>query len=97
MKAATRPTPPHMNAPISVRTGGKVAKPKEEDCEISMYLERLQYLIPSNKPQSNKLNKLELIEKVIEYISQLEDVLEVSHQKDMDMLECKTSSITLIA
>ncbi|CAL4077073.1 unnamed protein product, partial [Meganyctiphanes norvegica] len=97
MKAAYRPAPPTMSLPTSIRSG-KVAKPREsEDCEITMYMERLQCLIPSSKSHSMKLSKLELIEKVIEYISQLEDVLEVSHQNDMDMLECKTSSITLVA
>jgi len=101
MKAATRPAPPNLSPSYtSFVRSGKVAKPRDttEDCEVSLYLEKLQYLIPSNKPQQPmNLSRLELIERVIEYISQLEDVLELSHQNDMDMLECKTSGITLVA
>ncbi|CAL4064897.1 unnamed protein product [Meganyctiphanes norvegica] len=102
MKAVARPAPPSMDMITSVRNG-KVAKPRDtDDCEISMYMEKLKHLVPSTESspksqQSVKLGKLELIERVIDYIAQLQDVLEVNHQKDMDLLECQTSSITLAA
>ena len=82
---------------------GKVSKPKEEDYEILVYLEKLSHLLPANISSSSQVNlkskqsRLEIIQSVIDYISDLQEVLEVEHEKDIDLIEYETSSITLAA
>lgn len=84
---------------------GKVSKSREEDFEISLYLDKLRHLLPatpsstaSRKPHDKKLNRLEVIENVIQYISELQEVLNIDvHAREMDLLEYETSSITLAA
>lgn len=88
---------------------GKVSKSREEDFEISLYLDKLRHLLPattttptpsapSRKSHDKKLNRLEVIENVIQYISELQEVLNIDvHAREMDLLEYETSSITLAA
>ncbi|XP_063870743.1 uncharacterized protein LOC135105944 [Scylla paramamosain] len=86
---------------------GKVSKSREEDFEISLYLDKLRHLLPASPSASpptasrkhdKKLNRLEVIENVIQYISELQEVLQIDvHAREMDLLEYETSSITLAA
>ncbi|KAG0717549.1 hypothetical protein GWK47_054206 [Chionoecetes opilio] len=104
MKAQVCEAP--MNNLPSIRSG-KVSKSREEDFEISLYLDKLRHLLPANTPtvvptasrkHDKKINRLEVIENVIQYISELQEVLNIDvHARDMDLLEYETSSITLAA
>lgn len=85
---------------------GKVSKSREEDFEISLYMDKLRHLLPatpttttsSSRKHDKKLNRLEVIENVIKYISELQEVLNIDvHAREMDLLEYETSSITLAA
>ncbi|XP_069942878.1 protein extra-macrochaetae-like [Cherax quadricarinatus] len=80
---------------------GKVSKGREEDFEVALYLDKLRHLLPtarSRKSLDKKLNRLEVIESVIQYISELQEVLNIDvHDREMDLLEYETSSITLAA
>ena len=94
---------------ISAIRSGKVSKSREEDFEISLYLDKLRHLLPASTPtvapvvtpsrkHDKKLNRLEVIENVIQYISELQEVLNIDvHAREMDLLEYETSSITLAA
>lgn len=100
---------PMTNIP-TIRSG-KVSKSREEDFEISLYLDKLRHLLPatttttaaaaaasSSRKHDKKLNRLEVIENVIQYISELQEVLNIDvHAREMDLLEYETSSITLAA
>lgn len=104
MKAQVCEAPMSSIPPIR---SGKVSKSREEDFEISLYLDKLRHLLPatptastasSRKPHDKKLNRLEVIENVIKYISELQEVLNIDvHAREMDLLEYETSSITLAA
>ena len=94
------------NAIRPVHKTGKITKSKEEDVEIVLYLEKLSHLLPQDNDNSrassptnfkSKQSRLEIIQSVIDYICDLQEVLEVDHQKDMDLIEYETSSITLAA
>lgn len=80
---------------------GKVSKAREDDPEVTFYLDKLRHLLPAantRKPLEKKLNRLEVIESVIQYISELQDVLQIDvHDREMDLLEYETKSITLAA
>ncbi|XP_066987246.1 uncharacterized protein [Macrobrachium rosenbergii] len=82
---------------------GKVSKSREEDFEVSIYLDKLRHLLPGGSTRGKptvekKLNRLEVIESVIQYISELQDVLDIDvHEREMDILEYETKSITLAA
>lgn len=101
---------PMTNIP-AIRSG-KVSKSREEDFEISLYLDKLRHLLPAtttttaaaaaaastSRKHDKKLNRLEVIENVIQYISELQEVLNIDvHAREMDLLEYETSSITLAA
>ena len=57
---------------------------KNECAQILMYLDRLQHLVP-NCPKDKPIGKLELIQKVIDYIYDLECVLNTSSDLDKDI------------
>ena len=79
-----------------VKKGGKVTKAKDsEECEIASYLDTLKHLLPS-ETNNRKQSRLDIIQKVIYYIEDLQDVLEGDKQT-MDLLEYSTKSITLAA
>lgn len=54
--------------------------------QILMYLERLQHLVPSC-PKDRPINKLELIQRVIDYIYDLEHVLSSSDTDSDDSMD----------
>ncbi|XP_068230962.1 uncharacterized protein [Palaemon carinicauda] len=92
-----------MNTLPPIRSG-KVSKSREEDFEVSIYLDKLRHLLPAGgsargkQSVEKKLNRLEVIESVIQYISELQDVLDIDvHEREMDILEYETKSITLAA
>lgn len=91
---------PPVNALPPIRSG-KVSKTREDDFEVTLYLDKLRHLLPAantRKPLEKKLNRLEVIESVIQYISELQDVLQIDvHDREMDLLEYETKSITLAA
>lgn len=80
---------------------GKVSKAREDDPEVTFYLDKLRHLLPAantRKPLEKKLNRLEVIWNVIQYISELQEVLQMDvHDREMDLLEYETKSITLAA
>lgn len=98
MKAQVCESP--VNSLPAIRSG-KVSKTREEDFEISLYLDKLRHLLPAastRKSLDKKINRLEVIENVIQYISELQEVLNIDvHDREMDLLEYETSSITLAA
>lgn len=98
MKAQVCDSP--INSLPAIRSG-KVSKGREEDFEVALYLDKLRHLLPtarSRKSLDKKLNRLEVIESVIQYISELQEVLNIDvHDREMDLLEFETSSITLAA
>lgn len=75
---------------------GKITKSREDECEITSYLDKLKHLLPSGPPKDRKLSRLEVIQNVIDYISDLQEVLDIDRHT-MDILEFETSSITLAA
>lgn len=76
---------------------GKITKPREDEYEISIYLDKLKHLLPSSTEIKNgKQSRLEVIQNVIDYISDLQEVLDIDRH-NMDLLEYETSSITLAA
>jgi len=55
---------------------------KPNECQqVVMYMERLQHLVP-NCPKDKPINKLDLIQRVIDYIYDLEYVLNSSTSED---------------
>lgn len=60
---------------------------RNSECpQILMYLERLQHLVPSC-PKDRPVNKLELIQSVIDYIYDLEHVLSSSDSESDDSMD----------
>lgn len=94
MKAKVCERPSVSKTPIKK---GKITKAREDDCEIAVYLDKLRHLLPSSTPLKNrKQSRLEVIQNVIDYICDLQEVLDVDRH-NMDTLEYETSSITLAA
>ncbi|KAL7639326.1 UNVERIFIED_CONTAM: hypothetical protein RMT77_009815 [Armadillidium vulgare] len=87
----------HNTKPSSAIKKGKITKPREDEYEIAIYLDKLKHLLPSSTPIKNrKQSRLEVIQNVIDYISDLQEVLDIDRHT-MDILEYETSSITLAA
>lgn len=86
-------------SPSSIRKG-KVSKSRKEDLEVSNYLDELRLLLPaaSCRKSPKKLSHLDVIENVIQYVRELQEVLDIDvHAHEMDLLEYETSCITLAA
>lgn len=93
-----RPSPPD-HSPTSIRKG-KVSKAREEDPEVSNYLDKLRVLLPSDscRRSPRKPSNLDIIESVIQYMRELQETLDMdAHARDMELLEYETSCITLAA
>ena len=73
---------------------GKVQKTqssKTEGAEVLQYLERLQNLVPQC-PKDRPMSKLELIQSVIDYIYDLEDVLESDSDRSCSSSQASSDS-----
>ncbi|KAA0200959.1 hypothetical protein HAZT_HAZT005662 [Hyalella azteca] len=84
-----RSTSPLQSSNLAPDASSKVLKNSNRGSEcpqILMYLERLQRLVPTC-PKDRPVNKLELIQCVIDYIYDLEHVLSSSDSESDDSMD----------
>jgi DNA-binding protein inhibitor ID len=65
----------HCGASVPAIAKGRIHRHRDEDAEVQMYLSKLKALVPI-MPRNRKLSKLEVIQYVMDYISDLQTTLE---------------------